>query len=143
MTCLITISETKKTSAFQFFLEYYCNNSSGKLIAAVLKPITWKSRNYWNLLHCYVLYEKRISTRRKQPLRGASRKQVILNCKNVKTDKLQLENPWKISMRNFEETAGLLRRGSIGQISRKKSESSEVKKLMPRAVLQNSCSQYF
>ena len=67
-----------------------------------------------------MLYEKRISTGRKQPLRGVSKKQVIMNCKNVKTDKLQLENPSKISMRNFEETAGLPRQGSIGQISRKK-----------------------
>ena len=112
MICLITISETKKTSAFQFFLEYYWNNSLGKLIAAVLKPITSKSRNYWNLLHCYVLYEKRISAGRKQPLRGVSTKQVILNCKNVKTS--------YNSMSNFEETTGLPRRGSIGQISRKK-----------------------
>ena len=29
----------------------------------------------------------------KQPLRGVSRKQLILNCKNVKTDDLHLENP--------------------------------------------------
>ena len=28
-----------------------------------------------------------------QPLRGVSTKQLILNCKNVKKDNLQLENP--------------------------------------------------
>ena len=29
----------------------------------------------------------------KQPLKGASRKQLNLNCKNVKTDNLQTEKP--------------------------------------------------
>ena len=51
---------------FQFFHKHYWNNSSGKLIAAVLEPVIWKGRNYGNLLHCYVLYEKTIVAGRKQ-----------------------------------------------------------------------------
>ena len=41
-----------------------------------------KSQNYGNLLHHYVLYEKAVV---------AGRKQLILNCKNVKTDNLNLK----------------------------------------------------
>ena len=44
-----------------------------------------------------MLYEKTILARRKQSLRGVSRKQLILICKNVKTDNLPLEKyPWGI-----------------------------------------------
>ena len=115
MTCLIIIAETKKTfSAFQFFHYFHYYNSSiissnfsitgitaQQSWSQQYEPVTWKSQDYGNLLlhHC-VLYEKTIVVGRKQPLRGA-RKQLFMNCKNVKTDNLQLENPWKILMMNF------------------------------------------
>ena len=87
MTCLMTVAETKKTfSAFKFFHKHYWNNSSGKY-----EPV--KGRNYGNLLRRYVLYEKTLVAGLRQSLRGISRKQLILNCKNVKADNLQLENP--------------------------------------------------
>ena len=44
-------------------------------------------------MHWYVLYEKTKVAGRIQPLRPVSIKQLILNCKNVKKDNLQLENP--------------------------------------------------
>ena len=48
-------------------------------------------------IYCmYVLYKKTIVVGRKQPLRGVSRKELILNCKNLKTYNLQLESLWKI-----------------------------------------------
>ena len=48
-------------------------------------------------IYCmYVLYKKTIVAGRKQPLRGVSRKELILNCKNLKTYNLQLESLWKI-----------------------------------------------
>ena len=52
-----------------------------------------KSLENTTLLQRYVFYEKTVVAERKQLLRGVSRKQLILNCKNVKTDNLQLENP--------------------------------------------------
>ena len=69
------------------------------------KPVAWIGRNYGNLLiHHYVLYEKTRVAGRMQP-------QLILNCKNLKKDNLQLENPWKIPIRNFQKTAELQRWG--------------------------------
>ena len=89
----MTIAETKETfSAFQFLYKHYWNSGTGKLIAAI-QASNLKRSDYGNLLQHYVLYEKTIVAGRKQPLRGVSRKQLILNCKNVKTDNLQLENP--------------------------------------------------
>ena len=105
MTCLIVIAGGKNVfSAFQFFHKHNWNSSSEMLIAAVLKPVIWKGQNYGNLVHRYELHKKTIVAGQKQPLRGVSRKQLILNCKNVKTDNLQLENrlkkyPWGILMK--------------------------------------------
>ena len=87
MTCLMIIAQTKNTNLAS-------SNSSIniKRIAAQYKPIIWKGRNYGNLLHGYLLYENTIVATLKQPVRGVSRKQLILSCKNIKTDNLQLEN---------------------------------------------------
>ena len=92
MTSLMIIAETKKPS-----------NSSTSIIGVKTqesesqkyKPVTWKGRSYENLLiHRYVLYEKTRVAGRIQP-------QLILDCKNAKKDNWQLENPWKIPMKNF------------------------------------------
>ena len=46
------------------------------------EPVTRTGRNYGNLLlHYYVLYEKTTVAGGKQPLRGLSGKQLILNCR--------------------------------------------------------------
>ena len=50
-----------------------------------------------------MLYEKTIVAGRNQPLKGFSGKQLILSCENVKTDNLQLENPWKIGRGTFKK----------------------------------------
>ena len=93
MNCLMTIAERKNTfSALQFFHKHYLNNGSGKLIAAV-RVSNLKRSELWKSITSLYTLRKSIVTGQKQPLRGVSRKQLILNCKNVKTDNLQLENP--------------------------------------------------
>lgn len=42
--------------------------------------------NYGNLLQCYGPYEKTIVARQEQPLGDVSRRQQIMNCKNVAND---------------------------------------------------------
>ena len=86
ITCLMTIARTKNIfSALKFFQKHYWDSGSGKLIAEV-QASNLKRLELWKLLHCYMLYEKTIVARRKQPVRGVSRKQLILSCKNIKTD---------------------------------------------------------
>ena len=87
------IGGTKATfSLFQFLHIHFWNNSAETLIAAV------RARN----LKMLELWKSVTSAAgRKQPLRVVSRKQLILNCKNVKTDNLQLENPRKKPIRNL------------------------------------------
>ena len=112
MTYLMTIIETKKTfSTFQLFRNYYWNNGSGKLIAAV-RASNLKRLKLWKFITSLCASRKTILAGQKQPLRGASRKQLILNYINVKIDNLQVKNIWKIPMRNFWESAELQRRGS-------------------------------
>ena len=92
MTYLMTIIETKKTfSTFQLFRNYYWNNSSEKLIAAV-RDSNLKRLELWKFITSLCASRKTILAGQKQPLRGVSRKQLILNCINVKTDNLQVEN---------------------------------------------------
>ena len=89
MTCFMTIVENAILAPSNPSL-----NITGitlrKIWSNLYEPVTWKGPNYGNLLHRYMFYEKTIVPGRKQP-----------NCKNVKTDNLQLENTWKIPMREF------------------------------------------
>ena len=85
MTCLMTIAETKRTfSAFQFFHKDYWNNGSGKLVEAVWAS-NLKRSELWKSIRLLCVLRKNNSSGagRKQPLSGVSRKQLILNCKNV------------------------------------------------------------
>ena len=93
MTCLMTIAETKKTfSAFQFFHKHYWNSDSGELIAAV-RASNLKRSELWKSITTLCALRKNNSSRTKAATEGVSRKQLILNCKNVKADNLQIENP--------------------------------------------------
>ena len=65
VTCLITIAETKKTfSAFQFFHKQffqffrYFHKRLRKVNRSSASLVTWKSWNYENLLHRYVVSKK-------------------------------------------------------------------------------------
>ena len=90
----MTIAETQKIfSAFQFFHKHYWNSGSGKLIAAV-RPSNLKRSGLWKSITTLCALRKNNSSGTKAAtLRSVFRKQLILNCKNVKTDNLQLENP--------------------------------------------------
>ena len=77
----MTIGGTKATfSLFQFLHIHFWNNSAETLIAAV-RTSNLKMLELWKSVTS--------TAGRKQPLRVVSRKQLILNCKNVKTDNLK------------------------------------------------------
>ena len=85
MTYLMTIIETKKTfSTFQLFRNYYWNNGSEKLIAAV-RDSNLKRLELWKFITSLCASRKTILAGQKQPLRGVSRI-------NVKIDNLQVKN---------------------------------------------------
>ena len=102
------------------------------------EPVTRTGKNCENLLlHCYVLYEKTIVAGRKQPLRGVSRKQLILNCRKDRL--LTVWKPLKNTDEAFLRNYRTKRRGLNRLNFKKRIRSPEAQNLPPRGVLQNHC----